>query len=141
MKYIFLTEKFYDDYKSCSEIEQKRDRPYMQVCIEIDRHLFAVPLRSHITHEHVLWSDKKNGCGLDFSKAVVILKPDEYIDKVRKPYIRPNEFKNLKGREYEAQQRLKRYINKYKKAKSKQHIKVNQILCRYSTLQYFEEYI
>ncbi|MBQ3472367.1 MAG: hypothetical protein IJH17_08470, partial [Clostridia bacterium] len=66
---------------------------------------------------------------------------DEYIDKVRKPYIRPNEFKNLKGREYEAQQRLKRYINKYKKAKSKQHIKVNQILCRYSTLQYFEEYI
>lgn len=141
MKYIFLTKKFYDDYKDCSEIEKKPDRPYMQACIEIDNKIYAVPLRSHITHEHVLWSDKENNCGLDFSKAVLLLKPDEYIDKIRVPHIRPNEFKNLKGKEHEATVKLKRYINKYKKAKSKLQFRENQILCQYSTLQYFEEYL
>lgn len=141
MKYIFLTKKFYDDYKNCPEIEKNQDRPYMQACIEIDSKIYAVPLRSHITHEHVLWSDKENCCGLDFSKAVLLLKPDEYIDKERSPYIRPKEFKALKGKEYEAEQKLKKYIKQYKKAKSKLQFRENQILCRYSTLQYFEEYL
>ena len=71
MKYIFLTENFYNDYKSCEEIEKKLTRPYIQVCIEVDGKVFAIPLRSHIKHPNVLWTDKENQCGLDFSKAVL----------------------------------------------------------------------
>ncbi len=141
MKYIFLTQKFYDDYKNCPEIEQKIDRPYIQVCIKINDYLFAVPLRSHITHKYVLWSDKENSCGLDFSKAVLLLKPDEYIDFTRSPYIRPNEFIALKGKEHIAEQKLLSFIKKYKKAKTKIQFPENKLICEYSTLQYFEEYL
>ena len=106
MKYIFLTKEFYNDYKACSEIEKKQDRPYIQVCIEIDGIIYAIPLRSHIRHEHAFWTDKENRCGLDFSKTVLLLKPDEYIDTERSPYIRPKEFINLKGEEYEIKQKI-----------------------------------
>ena len=72
MKYIFLTEQFYNDYAHCAEIEKKRERPYVQVYINLNGVDFAVPMRSNITHKYVFWTDKANKCGLDFSKAVVI---------------------------------------------------------------------
>ncbi len=54
-------------------MEQKKDRPYIQLYVEIDGIQFAIPLRSDIRHPHVFWTDKANNCGVDFSKAVVIL--------------------------------------------------------------------
>lgn len=102
--------------------------------------LFGVPLRSNIKHPHVLWTDKENHCGVDFSKAVVLSDPD-YIDTSKKPYIRPNEFKSLKGKEFIIQTKLKKYIEDYKNAKEHQEIPRNQLLVRYSTLQYFEEFL
>lgn len=140
MKYIFLTQKFYDDHAACTEIETKVDRPYVKVLIELDGHIFAIPMRSHISHPHVLWTDKEHGCGLDFSKTVVLTTAD-YIDTSRKPYLRPNEFDALRGKEYIVKQRLKKYIADYKKAKSRLDIPRNRQLCQFSTLQYFEEYI
>lgn len=73
MKFMFLTQQFYDDHKACPEIAQKPMRPYTQVCTKINGVQFAVPLRSGINHKHVLWTDKPKKCGLDFSKAVVIV--------------------------------------------------------------------
>ena len=84
MRYIFLTEQFYTDYAHCTEIEQKQSRPYAQLLLEINKITFAVPLRSNIHHKYVLWSDKDNRCGLDFSKAVVIIDM-KYIDKTLIP--------------------------------------------------------
>ena len=140
MKFLFLTEQFYDDYKSCSEIEQKSTRPYTQVYTRINGVQFAIPLRSKITHkEHVLWTDKENSCGLDFSKAVVIVD-DKYIDKNKKPHIRQNEFDSLRGKEYIVKKKMLKHIADYKKAKTALHIKRNKLLCQYSTMQYFEEY-
>jgi protein AbiQ len=141
MKFIFLSEHFYDDYKTCTEIEQKSSRPYAQVYTEINGVQFAIPLRSRITHkEHVLWTDKGNACGLDFSKAVVITD-DRYIDKSRQPYIRQNEFDSLRGKEYIVKQKLLKYIAAYKDAESKPHIARKRRLRQFSTMQYFEEYI
>ena len=140
IKYTFLTNAFYNDYQNCSEIEHKPKRPYAKVIIELNQYIFAIPLRSNINHKYVLWTDKENHCGLDFSKTVVITKP-EYIDNIHKPYIRPNEFNALRGKEYEIKQRLIRYIEKYKKAKSRQDIPRNKVLTNFSTLQYFEDYI
>lgn len=141
-KFIFLSENFYKAYSAekYPEIERKPDRPYVEVCVVVDRVRFAVPLRSNIEHKYVLWTDRENHCGLDFSKAVVIER-EEYIDTTRTPYIRDNEFKVLKGKEYIIMMKMRRYIEKYRAAKRKPHIRANRRLCAYSTMQYFEQYI
>lgn len=110
------------------------------VCVRINGRVFAVPLRSHIKHKYVLWTDEENGCGLDFSKAVVILNAKQ-IDEEKKPYIRPNEFEALRGKEAIIAQKMKGYIATYKKARQRIDVPRNQRLCKYSTLQYFEKYI
>lgn len=139
MKFIFLSGQFYTAYAHCPEIERKTNRPYAMVPVKIGQWTFAVPLRSHIHHKYVLWTDEANHCGLDFSKAVVIEKP-EYISD-RQPHIRPNEFERLRGKEYEVERRMRQYIKTYKKARSRQDVPRNRTLCQYSTLQYFEEYL
>lgn len=140
MDFIFLSQQFYDDYKNCPEIEQKANRPYMRVCISMNGVRYAVPFRSNINHKYVLWTDKENKCGLDFSKSVVLTKRS-YIDSTATPHIRPNEFDALRGKEYLIKQRLMQYIKVYKKAKNRLDVPRNRELCQYSTLQYFERYI
>lgn len=73
-RFVFLSAEFYADYPITKypEIEQKPFRPYIQVIAVIDNITFAIPLRSNINHPHVLWTDKTNRCGLDFSKAIVV---------------------------------------------------------------------
>ena len=111
---IFLTEKFYRRYKDCPEIEQKTSRPYIRVGVLIDGVLWAIPMRSNINHEHTIWTDKANKCGIDFTKAVVINNPAEYISSI-KPHIRPNEFEVLKSiNSYTIEQNMRQYIKKYR---------------------------
>ena len=140
MKYIFLTEQFYIDYAHCAEIEKKRERPYVQVYVNLHGVDFAIPMRSNITHKHVFWTDRVNKCGLDFSKAVVIVN-ESYIDTTNVPYIRPSEYAALLGKEYLVAQKLVKYIEKYKIAKTKLTADDKRRLVQYSTLQYFEQYI
>lgn len=141
VKIVFLTDKFYEVYKDCPEIEQKPTRPYIRIGVLIDGVLWAVPLRSHISHEHVIWTDKENGCGMDFSKAVVIENPVEYISSA-KPYMRPAEFEVLKNiNAHTIEQKMRSYIKIYKKAKQHMDIPRNRNIVRFSTLQYFEKYI
>lgn len=141
-RFVFLSDEFYAAYPNAKypEMEQKKDRPYIQVCVEIDGVQYAIPLRSDIHHPHVLWTDKANNCGVDFSKAVVITD-EKYIDIVREPHLRQNEFDALRGKDYKISQKMKKYIEKYKKAKKDQSKPINKILCQYFTLQYFEEYL
>jgi protein AbiQ len=94
---MFLSADFYRDYAHCAELEIKTDRPYAQVRVDLSGVLFAVPLRSAIKHRHVLWTDRANRCGLDFSKAAVVTNSN-YIDATRTPYIRQNEFDALRGK-------------------------------------------
>ena len=140
MKFVFLSDMFYSDYAGCEEIEIKRSRPYVMVCISVDGIDFAVPMRSHIKHQYVFWTDKENGCGLDFSKTVVLSKR-EYVDVSNAPHIRPNEYDALRGQEHLIKQRLLQYINTYKKARKRLDVERNRRICEYSTLQYFETYI
>ncbi len=140
MVFVFLSPEFYQDHVSCPEIEQKSTRPYVCVQVTVNGIPFAVPLRSHICHPHVLWTDRASGCGLDFSKAVVLAKPG-YIDSTRRPHIRQNEFDALRGKEFLIKQRLLQYIRAYKKAKKRLDVPRNMTLCQFSTLQYFEQYL
>lgn len=140
MKYVLLSEKFYEDFKDCPEIERKQGRPYIEVIVEVDGIRFGVPLRSSIKHPYALLTDRENGCGLDFSKSVVIIK-EEYIEKNRRPKIRENEYKYLMGKDYIVKQKLKKYIRGYKKAKENPGNPRNRDMLLYSTLKYFEEYL
>lgn len=75
----------------------KKNRPYTQVITDVNGLKFAVPLRSGISHhQNVLWTNKKLGRGLDFTKAVLILD-DEYIDD-KHIFIRYDEHKHLLGK-------------------------------------------
>jgi protein AbiQ len=141
-RFIFLSETFYSDYPAANypEMEQKKTRPYVQVIVEISGVIFAIPLRSAINHPFVLWTDKKNHCGIDFSKAVVISN-EKYIDKVKIPHLRQNEFNALRGKDYRIRVKFEKYIEKYKEARKDLSKPINRILCSYSTLQYFEKYI
>ena len=139
-RFVFLSNEFYSIYTATEypEMEQKHNRPYIQVCVEIDGVQFAIPLRSNINHPHVLWTDKANHCGVDFSKAVVI-KKESYIDMNIEPHLRQKEFDALRGKDYKIKCKMQKYIKKYKEAKQNLSKPVNQRLVQYSTLQYFEE--
>ena len=139
MKYIFLTQQFFDDYAGCIEIEQKADRPYVLLLVSMDGVDFAIPFRSNIKHSHVFWTDKTRKCGLDYSKAVVI-ENHKYIDAERKPHIRECEHRALLGKEHEVRRGLSNYIAKYKSAKANPNKHSKVTLCIYSALQYFEKY-
>ena len=139
LDFVFLTDEFFSDYANCKEIEKKRDRPHIQITIQVGSNIFCIPLRSNINHKHVLWTDRPNKCGIDFSKAVIITDPLRYIDLNRRPYIRPNEFIVLKKvSDYEIRRRMLAYIAEYKQAKRRPDIPRNQTLIQCSTLQYFE---
>lgn len=142
MEFKHLSTKFYNDYPAnrYPEMMLKKDRPYTQVITNVNGLRFAVPLRSDISHAtDVLWTNKKEKHGLDFTKAVLILD-DSYIDN-DKVYIRSAEHKHLLGKEYLVKQKMEKCISNYKKAKEHLEEKHNQEYCKYSTLQYFEEYI
>lgn len=51
---------------------------------------FVASLRSHIRHHFAFITDEENGCGVDFSK-VVVIKRVWYIDETQTPKIRQNE--------------------------------------------------
>ena len=140
MKYIFLTQEFFDDYAHCSEIEQKKERPYVLVHICVNGVDFAIPFRSNIKHKHVYWTDKENLCGLDFSKAVVI-EDEKYIDTKAKPFVRQNEHRALFGKDYVVMKGMTDYIEKYRNAKLRTNKHEKKRLLQFSTLQYFEKYI
>ena len=141
-KFIFLSQDFYNDYPTSSypEIEQKSTRPYVQVVIDLNGSIFAIPMRSNINHPHSFLTDKTNKCGLDFSKTVVITD-SKYIDTSKTPFIRPNEFNALRGKEYRIKQKLIKYISDYKAAKNDSTLPFAYEIVSNSTLQYFEDYI
>lgn len=141
LKYTFLTDQFYIDYSHCTEIEQKRFRPHVQLQVVVDGVTWCIPMRSHIRHPHALMTDPENGCGVDFSKAVAISDRTKYLDFENKPKIRQNEFDALRGKEYIILQKFKKYIKDYKRAKNRLDVERNAELVRKSTLQYFEEFI
>lgn len=142
MEYTFLSEKFYKDYPhdKYPQMEIKIDRPYAHVHVQAYGQLFCIPLRSNVDHPHALFTNKKEKCGVDYSKAVVITNED-YIDRTRKAFLRPNEYKKLRGKDYTIKQQFENYVELYKQAKIDETVNHREEILAFSTLQYFEEYI
>lgn len=108
-KLHILTSEFYNDYFTYEEILKKNSRPYCIATIEIDGYTYAIPFRTNISHSFSYMfkgSTRSENSGLDFSKAVIILKPtyigretvidsDEYSIFVQKKIVIANRFKNF----------------------------------------------
>lgn len=137
MKYVFLTQDFYNDFSACGEIEQKPNRPYACVFANIDGLDFAIPLRSNITHKYCTYTNKALGRGLDYSKAVIVSDKARYVDNSRSPHIRQEEFDALRGKEHLVELKMRQYIRQYKRALNAPHAEHTSDLLQYSTLQYF----
>ena len=135
MDIIQLSEVFYEKYSSCPEILKKENRPYLAIILKIESITFAIPFRSHIKHKYAFWTDKENGCGLDFTKAVVISSYEE-IGKTN-VQIRQNEFNVIKKKDYEITKKFKTFLTMYKKALYRLDVNRNRILINNSSLQYF----
>ena len=134
----FLSDSFYRDHPTppFKEMEQKQNRPYIVFLVEIEGHIWAIPFRSHIRHAYAFFTDRENKCGIDYSKAVVVDRP-EYIDQQTRPHLRQNEFEALRGNEFAVQKGFEKYIKLYKKAVRSGHSRY-QSLIKYSTLQNYE---
>jgi len=76
-----LSKAFYTQYKNCEEILAKNERPYYVLLLEIDNLTYAIPLRSHITHQYCYIADssKNQRSGLDYSKSIVITDTNKFI--------------------------------------------------------------
>ena len=138
MQLKFLTEQYYIDYAHCSEMEQKPMRPYAIVLVRAMGYDFAVPFRSHIKHNYAFWTDRKNDCGLDYSKAMIV-DVDRHVQLDSRPVIRKNEFKALVGKDTEVENGLARYIQIYKDAVARPDHPRNKMVLLYSTLKYFHK--
>lgn len=137
MKLKILSEKFYDTYADCKEILKKEDRPYACFTIELDGLLFAIPFRHHINHRYAFYTIGE--AGLDYTKSVIITDPLFLSDD--KPTIESAEFSIVKREEQKIRYGLIKYINQYKRAMRHRNNPRSENILKYSTLQYFEDYL
>jgi len=142
MKYIYLSKQFYIDYAHnlFPEIEYKENRPYIMLLMKIDGLTFAIPFRSHITHNYSFLTDAINKCGIDYTKAIIITNQNYVVNNINglPIKIRENENRALFGKKHQIMKDFKNYVKQYKRAvKNNAHHKV--YIFKISTLQYFHK--
>jgi hypothetical protein len=111
------------------------------ICIKIDNHLFAVPLRSNIQHPNCYVTAKNENNtvkGIDYSKAVIITNRD--LDQTRKATINNDEFNVLKGKDRVIAAQFAEYVKEYKLIIEKQNSNTDLFdhekkFIKFSTLQ------
>ena len=141
MIFKFLSQKFCNDYPQSKfpELEYKPNRPYIMLFVTINKHTFALPLRSHVYHPYCYITNKAKRCGVDFSKAVYI-SDKSYIDNTTRPHIRDDEYKVLVGKEHIIKTKFIKYVSDFVDAcKSKDENKLKPF--EFSTLHYFTNLI
>lgn len=137
MRLIYLSQAFYDRYGDCPEILKKRTRSYACLTIRIEEMTVAIPFRHHIAHKYAFRT--YGDCGLDYTKAVVIAD-ERYIDAGR-AQIEQREFNAIKSREAQIIREFSKYLKTYRRAMEHRDESCYSNIIRYSSLQYFEEYI
>lgn len=135
MKLIRLSDDFYNKYSGCTEILQKKSRPYVCLMVYIDGVRFAIPFRHHIAHEHCFIT--YNDCGIDYTKAIVISDPSFVSNSV--PQIEQKEFNALKGKDKIVENGMRKYLALYKKALQYPNNPHYSKIRNFSSLKYFHK--
>jgi protein AbiQ len=141
MQFFRLSSAFYAQYGRFGEVLNKESRPYYVLLLEVDTLTYAIPLRSHITHAYCHIANPAIKSGLDYSKAVIIIDKDKYVDPAPVT-IRQNEFDVLKKREFQISQQFASYAASYKREilrRLENPALPESGLCRYSSLKYFHK--
>ena len=136
----YLSDEFYLAYPKppYDEILTKGTRPYAVLLTEVNGHQFALPFRSNINHKYCFRTSSTRKCGIDYSKAVAILR-HSYIDWGKQAWINDDEHNALKGKDWAVKKGFLEYLEIYKKAKMNMHVPRNASLVGKSSLQYFED--
>ena len=137
--FFYLTHKFYNKYKNCKEILYKPKRPYAVHLIEYNNLIFAIPIRSNITHEfsYKTIKEKNKSKGLDFTKTVII-NDLKYLSK-QPARINQEEYLKLDKNRHFIEKKMLSYLKIYKKALQKPNTNKNKNILSKSTLQYFHK--
>ena len=137
--FFYLTHKFYNKYKNCKEILYKPKRPYAVHLIEYNNLIFAIPIRSNITHEfsYKTIKEKNKSKGLDFTKTVII-NDLKYLSK-QPARINQEEYLKLDKNRHFIEKKMLSYLKIYKKTLQKPNTNKNQNILSKSTLQYFHK--
>lgn len=84
-KLNYLSSEFFQKYNSIDypEIENKNNRPYMVILVNIENNTFAIPFRTNIPHNNCYKFKNSSRStqtvtGLDYTKAVIV-NEDKYI--------------------------------------------------------------
>jgi protein AbiQ len=99
--------------KSAGKWNDDKTRGYGIVVIEAGELRFGIPLRSGIRQEHAFITVAGTGKGLDYSKAVLLLK-DEYISEIAFK-IPDAEFVRIKEKSHRITLEFTKYVKHYKK--------------------------
>lgn len=137
MQLKILSDKFYQNHAQCPEILKKDNRPYACMTIELNGVLFAVPFRHHIRHCYAFHT--LGDSGLDYTKSVIVTDSCYLSDDI--PTIESKEYAIIKRDEQKIRYGLSKYVNQYKRAMKHRDNPRSQNILKYSTLQYFEEYL
>ena len=137
--FFYLTHEFYNKYKNCKEILYKPKRPYAVHLIEHNNLIFAIPIRSNITHEfsYKTIKEKNKNKGLDFTKTVII-NDLKYLSK-QPVRINQEEYLKLDKNRHFIEKKMFSYLKIYKKALQKPNTNKNKNILSKSTLQYFHK--
>ena len=142
-KLNYLSAEFYKKYNSeqYPEIENKENRPYMVLLIQIDKNTFAIPFRTNVKHHNCYkfqHSTRRSDSitGLDYSKAVVV-NDSVYIGNAAR--INDSEYTELDANYHIIIRQFTAYVRGYIKYVNKSLTKYQEPNYRYTTLQYFHK--
>lgn len=139
-----LSVDFYKDYpvNLYPEIENKQDRPYMVMIVNIDGNKFALPFRTNIRHNYCYkftntGRQTQSDTGIDFSKAVIVNDKRYIGDAVN---IDNKEYVELMNKYYFIIKKFKTYLNGYISfAKALNTNKYVAQKYKFTTLKYFHK--
>ena len=134
MKLAYLSNTFYMKYQNCPEMLHKHERPYVCITVDIDGHLYAIPIRHNITHKYAFITIGKRG--LDYTKAVLI--EDESYLSGDTPIIDTIEWRKIQISKNAIYVGFSSYLREYKHALSHKENLRNDNILKYSALQYFD---
>ena len=142
-KLNYLTAEFYNRYnpEEYPEIENKVNRPYMVMLVQIEDNIFAIPFRTNVKHSNCYKfknsSRQTNSVtGLDYSTAVIV-NDSKYIGAAAR--INDAEYTELDKNYYYITKQFTSFVKNYIKYANGKLNEYQAKKYKYTTLKYFRK--
>ena len=142
-KLNYLTAEFYNQYNSADypEIENKSNRPYLVLLIQIENNTFAVPFRTNVKHNNCYKFENSSRptesiTGLDYSKAVIV-NESKYIGAAAR--INDMEYTELDANYHIIIKQFSTFVKNYIKFANGKLNEYQAKKYQYTTLKYFHK--